>query len=83
MHIPICPDYRDEWDLYTADDVRSPYPPVSASLIRIRRLAQEELRRQEAAQRAGERRTLRWLIGVLAFCGVVTVIGVIVSVVHP
>lgn len=32
----------------------SPYPPVNASIVRIRRLAQEELRRQEAAQRAAE-----------------------------
>jgi hypothetical protein len=77
MHIPICPDYRDEWDQYT--QVRSPYPTVTASLVRIRRLAFEELRRQEAAQRAQERRQARWF-GVAAFLGVV---AAVVTVVHP
>lgn len=77
MHIPIRPDYRDEWDQYTV--VRSPYPTAHASLVRVRRLAYEELRRQEAAQRAQERRQARWF-GVAAFLGVV---AAIVYVVHP
>lgn len=86
MLIPIRPDYRDEWDLYTVDEVRSPYPPVSASLVRIRRLAQEELRRQEAAQRAAERRVNRWFYPVLFLLVVASQAGVLwhaLSVVHP
>lgn len=50
MHIPVRPDYRDEWDKYCEGVVRSPYPTRWAALVRVRRLAREARVRQEAAR---------------------------------
>ena len=86
MLIPIRPDYRDEWDLYTVDEVRSPYPPVSASLVRIRRLAQERMQRELRAQRRAERKATL-LVGafIVAFASITAVVewAAYVTVVHP
>jgi len=53
----------------------SPYPPVSVAMHRAARLAYEELRRQEAEQRRWERNMRRGIIA--------TILGAIITVVHP
>lgn len=90
MFIPIRPgEYSrlDQLDGLHADDiVPSPYPPVPASVVRIRRLAQERAERELRAQRRAERKATL-LVGafIVAFASITAVVewAAYVTVVHP
>lgn len=79
MNIPILPGEYSRWDkldgLHEVDEVPSPFEPLAASLVSIRREAQEseecELREQRRAERKWAARFFACIIGAAALTAVV------------